>query len=367
MSLAGGPFLAGELVERFGGLLVGVAAERTLARLATLERAEPDDLAFLASRRYAAAARETRAGLVIVSRELADILPASVGRLVVDDPYGYYARVSGWLAGRGARLVSPAGIHPAAHVDPGASIHPSASIGAGCVIEADAHIEAGVVLGAQVFIGSGARVGAGTVVHPRVVVYHACTIGQRCIVHAGTVIGADGFGFAPGAAGWTKIAQLGRVLIGDDVEIGANCAIDRGAIDDTVIGDGCKLDNLIQVGHNVRIGAHTAIAGCVGIAGSAVIGSRCMIGGGAGILGHLTICDGAVISAMSLVTRSVREPGLHTGVFPLMSNLQWEHAAAVLKQLPRLRDRVRGLERGSPAGRSPEPHPDDDHDPRPSS
>ena len=365
MSQAGEPFRAGELVERFGGELEGVDSSRSLVRLATLERAAANELSFLASRRYAAAARSTGAGVVIVSRELAGNLPASVGRLVVGDPYGYYARVSGWLAGRGAQPVRPAGIHPAAHVDPAASIHPSASIGAGCVIEADARIAAGVVLGAQVFIGSGASVGAGTIVHPRVVVYHACSIGQRCIVHAGTVIGADGFGFAPGAAGWAKIAQLGRVVVGDDVEIGANCAIDRGAIDDTVIGDGCKLDNLIQIGHNVRIGAHTAIAGCVGIAGSAVIGSRCMIGGGAGILGHLTVCDGAVISAMSLVTRSVREPGLHTGVFPLMGNLQWEHAAAALKQLPRLRDRVRALERDAAAGRH-SAHTSDD-DARPSS
>ena len=196
--------------------------------------------------------------------------------------------------------------------------------------------------------------GEDTVLHPGVVVYHECNIGERCILHAGTVIGADGFGFARESHGWSKIAQLGRVVIGDDVEIGANCTIDRGAIEDTEIGRGCKLDNQIQVGHNVRIGEHTAIAGCVGIAGSATIGRGCMIGGGAGILGHLQVCDGAVISAMTLVTRSITQPGLHTGVFPLMPNAQWERAAATLKQLPELRERLRRLEQ-SPAAKPEQP------------
>jgi UDP-3-O-[3-hydroxymyristoyl] glucosamine N-acyltransferase len=172
-----------------------------------------------------------------------------------------------------------------------------------------------------------------------------CSIGARGIVHSGTVIGSDGFGFAREDGRWSKIPQLGAVVIGDDVEIGANCTIDRGALDDTVIGDGCKLDNLIQIAHNVRIGEHTALAGCVGVAGSAVIGARCMIGGSAGILGHLEICDDVVISAMSLVTRSIDRPGFYSGVFPLMPNADWERSAATLRQLPALRARLRALER----------------------
>lgn len=353
-------FSAGELPARFGGELQGVSSDRLLRGLASLEGAGPDDLAFLASSRFRAAARETRAAVVIVSPGLADCLPGSVGRLLVPDPYACYARVSQWLEGRAGPAPAPSGVHPSAILDPSASIDPTARIGPGCVIEAEARVGAGVTLGAHVVLGRGAAVGASTVLHARVVVYAGCEIGERCVVHAGTVIGADGFGFAPSAEGWVKIAQLGRVRIGHDVEIGANCTIDRGALDDTLIGDGCKLDNLIQIGHNVRIGAHTAIAGCVGIAGSAVIGRRCMIGGGAGILGHLSICDGAVISAMSLVTRSVREPGMHTGVFPLMANAQWEQAAASLRQLPRLRARLRRLERARADSAGAEAEPDDD-------
>jgi UDP-3-O-[3-hydroxymyristoyl] glucosamine N-acyltransferase len=176
-----------------------------------------------------------------------------------------------------------------------------------------------------------------------VTLYPGVQIGARALIHAGTVIGADGFGFAPSPSGFVKIAQLGSVRIGDDVEIGANCAIDRGALDDTVIGDGVKIDNLVQVGHNVQIGAHSVIAGCAGIAGSAVIGQRCMIGGGVGIAGHIQICDGAVIGGFSLVERSVTEPGFYTGAWPLQAHAQWERTAATLKQLPQLRQRLRAL------------------------
>lgn len=354
------PLLAGDLPARLGGELVGVAAERALRGLASLEAAGPDDIAFLASSRFRPAARGTRAAVVIVSPALVDCLPATVGRLLVADPYACYARLSQWLAARAAPASPPPGIHPSALVDASAVVDGTARIGPGCVIEAGARVGADVALGAQVVVGRGATVGAATLLHARVVLYADCHVGERCLVHAGTVIGADGFGFAPTTQGWVKIAQLGRVMIGNDVEIGANCTIDRGALDDTVIGDGCKLDNLIQIGHNVRIGAHTAIAGCVGVAGSAVIGSRCMIGGGAGILGHLSICDGAVISAMSLVTRSVREPGMHTGVFPLMGNAQWEQAAATLRQLPQLRHRLRRLEGGQGGSLAGQPEPDDD-------
>jgi UDP-3-O-[3-hydroxymyristoyl] glucosamine N-acyltransferase len=171
-------------------------------------------------------------------------------------------------------------------------------------------------------------------------------IGARCIVHSGAVIGADGFGFAPTPDGhWEKIAQLGGVRIGDDVEIGANSCIDRGALDDTVLGDGVKLDNLVQIGHNVIVGAHTAMAGCVGVAGSARIGAHCTLGGGAIVLGHLELADRVHISAATVVTRSILKPGTYSGVFPFDDNAAWEKNAATLRQLHALRDRVRALER----------------------
>ncbi len=343
-----GPFTAGDLIDRFGGMLLHGERSLALTRLAPLETAVPGELSFLSAARHRREAESTRASVVIVSVALVDALPASTARIVTADPYAYYAAVSRWLAARLQPADPEQRVHPSALIDPSAQVDATAFVGPGCVIEADSVIGAGARIGAQAVIGQGARIGAGTQLFARVVVYHDCEVGERCIVHAGTVIGADGFGFAREPAGWAKIAQLGRVIVGDDVEIGANCTLDRGALDDTVIGNGCKLDNQIQVGHNVRIGEHTAIAGCVGIAGSAVIGARCMIGGGAGILGHLRICDDAVISAMSLVTRSISRPGLHTGVFPLMPNADWERAAVTLKHLPALRDRIRRLEQRLP-------------------
>jgi UDP-3-O-[3-hydroxymyristoyl] glucosamine N-acyltransferase len=176
-----------------------------------------------------------------------------------------------------------------------------------------------------------------------------CVIGARGIVHSGVVIGADGFGFAPTEGRWEKIEQLGKVRIGDDVEIGANTCIDRGALDDTVIEDGVKLDNLIQIGHNVHIGAHTAMAGCVGVAGSASIGAHCTVGGGAIVLGHLSLADHVHISAASVVMRSIRQPGQYSGVFPIDDNAAWEKNAATLRQLHTLRDRIRTLEHAATA------------------
>jgi UDP-3-O-[3-hydroxymyristoyl] glucosamine N-acyltransferase len=206
-------------------------------------------------------------------------------------------------------------------------------------------VDASARIGPLCVVERGARIGAGTVLKARVHVGEDCRIGARCVLHPGVVIGADGFGFAPNQGAWEKIEQLGAVRIGDDVEIGANTCIDRGALADTVIEDGVKLDNLIQVGHNVRIGHHTAIAGCAGIAGSATIGAHCTIGGSAGILGHLTIADHVNISSFSLVTRSISKPGHYTGVFPIDDNAAWEKNAASLKQLHALRDRVRALEK----------------------
>jgi UDP-3-O-[3-hydroxymyristoyl] glucosamine N-acyltransferase len=245
--------------------------------------------------------------------------------IVADDPYLYFARLTRlWKREHQART-GPR-IHPSAVIDEEAVVAPDAVIGPLCVIERGAHV------------------GAGTYLKSRVTVSEGCSIGARCIVHSGVVIGADGFGFAQHQGQWEKIEQLGSVRIGDDVEIGANTCIDRGALDDTVIEDGVKLDNLIQIGHNVHIGKHTAMAGCVGVAGSARIGAHCTVGGGAVVLGHLTLADHVHISAASVVTRSVLQPGQYTGMFPLDSNANWEKNAASLKQLSRLRERIKALE-----------------------
>jgi UDP-3-O-[3-hydroxymyristoyl] glucosamine N-acyltransferase len=244
---------------------------------------------------------------------------------VVDQPYVYFARLTQLWKQKTMAPIVP-GIHPSAVVHPAAQVHPSAFVGPLCVVE------------------QGAQIGTNTVLHSRVTVGARCVLGERCIVHSGAVIGADGFGFAPTGAKWEKIEQLGAVNIGNDVEIGANTCIDRGALQDTVIEDGVKLDNLIQIGHNTRIGQHTAMAGCVGVAGSADIGAHCTIGGGAVVLGHLKLVDGVHISAASVVTRSLLKPGHYSGVFPIDDNAAWEKNAVTLKQLHQLRDRIRKLE-----------------------
>ena len=346
----------GELIDRFGGELVGGSPQQHVRRLASLSAAGPGDLGFLSAARHRAEAATTAATAVIVSAALADALPAAVARILVADPYAHFAGVARWFA----ELLEPPApvrpVHPAASVDPSAVLAPGVTVGAHAVIEAGVELGEGVHVGAGAYLGRDVRIGAGTRLMPGVVVYHDCIIGARGIVHSGTVIGSDGFGFAREGGRWAKIPQLGAVCIGDDVEIGSNCSIDRGALEDTVIGDGCKLDNLIQIGHHVVIGEHTASAGCAGVAGSARIGRRCMIGGSAGILGHLEICDDVVVSAMSLVTRSIRQPGFYSGVFPLMDNAGWEKAAATVRKLPALRDRLRRLERvGAQQDQSTEP------------
>ncbi len=341
------------LVERFGGLLQPADSQVSVYRLAPLQGAQTGDLSFLAAPRHRQAASSTRASAVIVSAALASSVAPSAVRLVVDDPLAHFARVARWFERELQGEAAPPSIDRSATISPRAVLGIGVSVGPHCVIEDDVVLGEGCSVGANTTLARGVRVGTATVLHANVVVYDGCSIGARCIVHAGTVIGSDGFGFAREQGRWSKIPQLGAVVIGDDVEIGANCAIDRGALEDTVIGNGCKLDNLIQIAHNVRIGEDSALAACVGVAGSAVIGKRCMIGGAAGVLGHLEICDDVVVSAMTLVTRSIAEPGFYSGVFPLMPNARWERSAAVVRQLPELRARLRAMEkasRGAPPG-----------------
>ncbi len=335
----------GEIVAALGGDLVGERAHaRQVTRIGPLEDATASTISFLANPRYRAQLASTSAGCVIVAPALGEEAAARGAAIVTPDPYLYFARLTQWWAAR-VRPGAVPGLHVSAVVDPAACIGLGASIGALSVIEAGARIGDGAVIGAQCFVGRDARIGAGTRLHPRVTFGFECTIGMRGIVHSGAVIGADGFGFAPTRElGYVKIEQLGAVRIGDDVEIGANTCIDRGALADTVIEDGVKLDNQIQIGHNCHIGAHTAMAGCVGVAGSATIGKYCTFGGAAMVLGHLTIADHVHISAVSVVTRSITRAGTYSGFFPIDDNAAWEKNAATLKQLYRLRERLKALE-----------------------
>lgn len=314
----------GSIVEVLGGELHG-DADIKVAGLAPLETASPEHLSFLSHPKYQRQLAACRAACVIVSPQMRSEALARGACIVTDQPYLYFARVT-QLWKKSLPRPLRAQVHASAVIDPDAFVHPRARIGALCVIE------------------RGARIGADTELKSRVTVGEDCVIGDRCLLHPGVVIGADGFGFAPNEGAWEKIEQLGSVRIGNDVEIGANTCIDRGALQDTVIQDGVKLDNLIQIGHNVHIGRHSALAGCVGVAGSATIGAHCTIGGGAIVLGHLALADHINISAATVVTRSIHKPGHYTGMFPIDDNATWEKNAASLKQLHSLRERIRTLE-----------------------
>jgi UDP-3-O-[3-hydroxymyristoyl] glucosamine N-acyltransferase len=327
-------FTVGDIVARLGGEAVGEAGV-PLTGVATLDSAGPGELAFLSNPKYRARAAASRAGAVIVGPGDRD---ATTGpRIVADNPYAYYARAVALF--NPERAVIP-GVHPTAVVAAGARIAPGAEVGPFAVIGAGCVVGEGAFIGAHCSIGDASSVGPGTRLHPRVTVYGGCTIGARCVVHSGAVIGADGFGMAREGGRWLKIPQVGGVRIGDEVEIGANTSIDRGALDDTVIEEGVKLDNQIQVAHNCVIGAHTVVAGCTGISGSVTIGRNCMIGGGVGIVGHITICDGVTVSGFTLVTKSITEPGTYTSAMPFMPHSEWLRNAAHLRHLDDIARRV---------------------------
>ncbi|MBU6257771.1 MAG: UDP-3-O-(3-hydroxymyristoyl)glucosamine N-acyltransferase [Burkholderiales bacterium] len=336
---------ASDIARVLGGELIG-DPERRIDRIAALAHAGADAITFATGARYLGALRASQAACIIVPPALREAAAARGTAIVCADPYLAYARLTRWWVAQARGEFLP-GVHPSAVVEPGAHVDPGARIDALAHVGAGASIAAGAHVGAQCEVGAGAAVGVGTELRPRVVLAAGCRIGRRGLVHSGAVIGADGFGFAldAGAVRWEKIEQIGAVVIGDDVEIGANTCIDRGAIDDTVIEDGVKLDNLIQIGHNCRIGAHTAIAGCTGIAGSTHIGARCTIAGAAMIIGHLEIADDVHITVGTAVTRSIRRAGRYSGVFPFDDNAAWEKNAATLRQLYSLRERLRALEK----------------------
>jgi UDP-3-O-[3-hydroxymyristoyl] glucosamine N-acyltransferase len=338
-SMSSPPLRLAEVIARCGGELIG-DPDLVVRRIATLKSAGPGDLSFLTDHRRRAEAATTQATAVIVAETERDATARP--RIVCRDPYAYLARASTLFD---SPVAAKPGIHATAIVAQGANVAQSASIGPGCVIEQAARIGASVVLGAHCFVGEEVTIGEASRLYPRVTIYPRCSIGARAIIHSGVVIGADGFGFAPESGKWLKIHQTGRVVIGDDVEIGANTTIDRGALDDTVLEDGVKLDNQIQIGHNCRIGAHTAVAGCTGIAGSTTIGRHCMIGGAAMIAGHIDIADHVVVAAASGVSKSITEPGVYSSALPSIGVREWRRSLAHIRGLERTSQRIRELER----------------------
>ena len=331
-------YTLGELA-RFCGVEVEGDPHTPIGGVGTLEGAEPGEITFLTNPLYRAYLGHTRAAAVILRKQ--DREATDLPCLITDNPHGCYAQV--------ARKLFPEvrprpGIHRTAEVHPEARVSPLASIGPQAVIEAGALIDDGVVVGAGGYVGERVHLAQDVFLYPRVTLYAGVTLGPRTLVHSGAVIGADGFGMAWQEGQWLKVPQVGSVRIGADVEIGANTTIDRGAIEDTVIEEGVKLDNLIQIAHNCRIGAHTVIAGCTGISGSSRIGARCRIGGGVGIVGHVEICDGVTVSGFSLITKSITRPGVYTSAIPSQPHRAWLHTLAHLRGLPEWAERVRRLE-----------------------
>ena len=333
-------------VKRSSGAVVSdpELAEITIETIASLEHGRSGALSFLSNTKYRKLLNGSAVGVVLLRTVDVPCLPPKAVGVVSADPYLDYARlVQRWT--EHSTKKAAASIHSTALLAHFISPELGVSIGAGAIVSEGVELGQGAVIGALCFIGKGVKIGAGTQLYPRVTVLDDCEIGARCIVHSGAVIGSDGFGFAPTPEKtWEKIPQLGRVVIGDDCEIGANTTIDRGALGDTVLEEGVKLDNQVQIAHGVRVGRHTAIAGCAGVAGSAVIGAHCTVGGGAVVLGHLRLCEGVHVSAATVVTRSISKPGEYTGFFPFDDNVSWEKNAAALKQLAQLRDRIKQLE-----------------------
>ncbi|WP_031303284.1 UDP-3-O-(3-hydroxymyristoyl)glucosamine N-acyltransferase [Pseudomonas sp. EGD-AK9] len=332
-------FTLGQLAERLGATLRG-AEGKLIAGLATLQEAGPEQLSFLANAQYRKYLAQTRAGALLLTA--ADAEGYAGDALIVANPYLAYAQLS-HLFDRKPQAV--AGVHATAVVAADAQVDPTASVGAYAVIEAGAQIGAGVSIGAHCVVGARSVIGEGGWLAPRVTLYHDVRIGKRVVIQSGAVIGGEGFGFANEKGVWQKIAQIGGVSIGDDVEIGANTTVDRGALSDTLIGNGVKLDNQIMIAHNVQIGDNTAMAGCVGISGSTKIGRNCMIAGGVGMVGHIEVCDNVFVTGMTMVTRSITEPGAYSSGTAMQPAAEWKKSAARIRQLDDMAKRLRELEK----------------------
>ena len=332
------PERLGDLAGRFDCELRG-DPDIQVSRVATLSNADSDALSFLARDAYQEQLPTTSAAAVVLADRHADAAPGAV--LVTANPYALYARIAAVLHPEPA---APAGVHPSAAVDETASVHEGASVGPNAVLAARACVETGAVIGPGAYVGPDCTVGEGTRLHANATLVRAVTIGKRGIIHSGAVIGSDGFGNAMTDSGWLKVPQVGGVRIGDDVEIGANTTIDCGAVEDTVIDDGVRIDNLCMIAHNVHVGAHTAIAAMVGIAGSTRIGQRCMFAGQAGSVGHITICDDVVVSGQAVISKSITEPGVYAGSFVAEKARDWTRKVARFRRLDALAARVKKLE-----------------------
>ncbi|MGH8198761.1 MAG: UDP-3-O-(3-hydroxymyristoyl)glucosamine N-acyltransferase [Steroidobacteraceae bacterium] len=342
----------GELAVRFGCELRG-DPEARVDRVATLGRADAQSLAFLANPHYRQQVATTSAGAVVL--DAASAADCATAALVCENPHATFARIAAVLH---PLPEAPPGKHPSAVIAPGARIDPSAHVGALSVIGEGAIIGARAFIGPHCLVEEGATVGEDARLTARVTLCHHVEIGARSVIQPGAVIGGDGFGFAQERGRWIKVPQTGTVRVGCDVEIGANTTIDRGAIDDTVIEEGVKLDNLIMVAHNVRVGAHSALAACVGISGSTSIGRRCMIGGQVGIGGHLTISDDVIITGCTMVSHSIPRPGVYSGGIPLEEAHVWRRLVARFKRIDSLATRLKALERNT--SRGPDQEEDDD-------
>ncbi len=304
-----------------------------IQKLATLDQAGSGDLGFLFDRSYRKFLKVTQASAIILSQE--NLADCPVSALVMSNPYLGYAKSAQLIAQQ--QQVTRTGIHPSACVSPTASIPESAWVGANAVIEEDVILGDSVSVGAGCVIYPNVRVGDHSILNANITVYQDVHIGHHCIIHAGTVIGSDGFGYAKEGDAWVKIPQLGSVQIGDHVEIGANTTIDRGALKDTVIGNGVIIDNLVQIAHNVTIGDHSAVAGCTGISGSTQIGKRCAFGGGVGLSGHMDICDDVTVTGMSMITKSIKEPGTYSSGWPAQEARLWRRRVARFNRLDKKR------------------------------
>ena len=332
-------FTLAQLADILGAELRG-NGDKIIAGLSTLQEATEHQLTFLANAHYRKQLEHTQAGAVLLSAS--DAADYAGDCLVAADPYLAYAKLSHYFD---RTPQPPAGIHPTAVVADSALIDSTACIGPGAVIDEHAVIGAGVTIGAQCFIGARTRIADGGRLLARVTLYHDVTVGARVVIQSGAVIGGEGFGFANHQGAWHKIAQIGGVTIGDDVEIGANTTIDRGALTDTLIGNGVKLDNQIQIAHNVHIGDNSAVAACVGISGSAKIGRNCMLAGGVGLVGHIDICDGVFITGMTMVTHSISEPGAYSSGTAMQPAADWKKNAVRFRQLDGMAKRLRALEK----------------------
>jgi len=329
----------GQLAAFLGATLRG-AADKEITGLATLQEAGPGQVSFLANPQYRKFLADSHAAAVLLKPADAESFVGDA--LLVPDPYLAYARISHLFDPKPKALP---GVHASAVIAADAKVDPAASIGAFAVIESGARVAAGVTVGAHCFIGARCEIGEGGWLAPRVTLYHDVRIGKRVVIQSGAVLGGEGFGFANEKGVWQKIAQIGGVRVGDDVEIGVNTAIDRGALADTVIGNGVKLDNQIQIAHNVQVGDHTAMAACVGISGSTKIGKHCTIAGGVGMVGHIEVCDGVFVTGMTMVTRSITEPGAYSSGTAMQPAAEWRKSAARIRQLDDMSRRLQQLEK----------------------